>query len=252
MQSKGKTQNELGLAESECVVANVASSDLSAAMKDCYALIVATSATPKINYWSLPVVLLKKYIMGQKAMPEFTFPMMPEQVRSWRTMGKLQEQVKATKMCSQGCQAHATAPGHSQSCLPFAFYNVSARCAVLHVRAQHGLCAPHSDTVKLLRLIMQASGFLQVDWEGQKSQFDAAKAAGIEHVVVISSMGGTKPDSMLNKIGGGNIVEWKRKAEKYLIDSGLPYTILHPGGAHLRCLCCARTACAAVASSKAD
>ena len=29
---------------------------------------------------------------------------------------------------------------------------------------------------------------------------------------------------------GGNILLWKRKAEKYLIDSGRPYTICHPGG----------------------
>jgi len=41
---------------------------------------------------------------------------------------------------------------------------------------------------------------------------------------------------MLNALGrdengkGGNILLWKRKAEKYLIDSGLPYTVVHPGG----------------------
>jgi uncharacterized protein YbjT (DUF2867 family) len=41
----------------------------------------------------------------------------------------------------------------------------------------------------------------------------------------------------LNTIGrvpgndlSGNILLWKRKAEKYLIESGLNYTILHPGG----------------------
>jgi uncharacterized protein YbjT (DUF2867 family) len=72
----------------------------------------------------------------------------------------------------------------------------------------------------------------QVDWQGQKAQFDAAKAAGVGHVVVVSSMGGTQPDNNLNRIGGGNILVWKRKAEMYLKDSGLPYTILHPGGAN--------------------
>ncbi len=36
---------------------------------------------------------------------------------------------------------------------------------------------------------------------------------------------------MLNKIGdNGNILQWKRKSEKYLIASGLTYTIVHPGG----------------------
>ena len=80
-----------------------------------------------------------------------------------------------------------------------------------------------------------------VDWLGQKNQIDAAKACGDDtHVVICSSMGGTDPSNMLNALGretlpdgstnGGNILLWKRKAEKYLIDSGLPYTIVHPGG----------------------
>ena len=77
----------------------------------------------------------------------------------------------------------------------------------------------------------------QIDWLGQKRQIDAAKnAGGVRQVVVCSSMGGTDPDNMLNTLGrqadgtGGNILLWKRKAEKYLIESGLPYTIVHPGG----------------------
>lgn len=81
----------------------------------------------------------------------------------------------------------------------------------------------------------------QVDWLGQKAQIDAAKACGPDtHVVLCSSMGGTDASNMLNRIGreelpdgstsGGNILKWKRKAEKYLIDSGLPYTVVHPGG----------------------
>lgn len=71
------------------------------------------------------------------------------------------------------------------------------------------------------------------DWQGQKAQIDAAKAAGVTRVVLVSSMGGTQPDNRLNKLGeqeGGNILVWKRKAERYLIDSGLEYTIIHPGG----------------------
>lgn len=70
-----------------------------------------------------------------------------------------------------------------------------------------------------------------MDWEGQKRQFDAAQVAGVKQVVVISSMGGTQPDNTLNKIGDGNILVWKRKAEQYLVASGLTYTIIHPGGA---------------------
>lgn len=80
-----------------------------------------------------------------------------------------------------------------------------------------------------------------VDWLGQKSQIDAAKLCGEDtHVVICSSMGGTDPGNMLNALGrvtradgtteGGNILLWKRKAEVYLMESGLPYTIVHPGG----------------------
>ena len=43
-------------------------------------------------------------------------------------------------------------------------------------------------------------------------------------------MGGTNPDHPLNRIGNANILIWKRKAEKYLIDSGMDYTIIRAGG----------------------
>ncbi|XP_027908549.1 uncharacterized protein At2g37660, chloroplastic-like [Vigna unguiculata] len=70
----------------------------------------------------------------------------------------------------------------------------------------------------------------QVDWIGQKNQIDAAKAAGVKHVVLVGSMGGTNTNHPLNSLGNGNILIWKRKAEQYLADSGLPYTIIRPGG----------------------
>lgn len=69
-----------------------------------------------------------------------------------------------------------------------------------------------------------------IDYEGQVNQIDAAKAAGVSHVVLVSSMGGTQPDHPLNRLGNGNVLVWKRKAEQYLLDSGLTYTIIHPGG----------------------
>ncbi len=76
-----------------------------------------------------------------------------------------------------------------------------------------------------------------VDWLGAKNQIDAAKKAGVKQFVFLSSMGGTQPDNFLNTIGkiegdekSGNILVWKRKSEKYLMDSGIPYTIIHPGG----------------------
>ncbi|KAL2934048.1 hypothetical protein RDABS01_017167 [Bienertia sinuspersici] len=70
----------------------------------------------------------------------------------------------------------------------------------------------------------------QVDWIGQKNQIDAAKAAGVKQIVLVGSMGGTNPNHPLNSLGNGNILVWKRKAEQYLADSGVPYTIIRAGG----------------------
>jgi nucleoside-diphosphate-sugar epimerase len=39
---------------------------------------------------------------------------------------------------------------------------------------------------------------VQVDYEGQKLQIDAAKAAGVKHVVLVSSMGGTDESCAFN------------------------------------------------------
>lgn len=69
----------------------------------------------------------------------------------------------------------------------------------------------------------------QVDWVGQRNQIDAAKAAGVKHIVMVSSMAGTLPEHFLNA-NMDKIVLWKRKAEKYLMSSSIPYTIIHPGG----------------------
>jgi len=70
----------------------------------------------------------------------------------------------------------------------------------------------------------------KVDWEGQRNLITAAQKAGVQHVILVSSMGGTQIGHFLNKMGDGNILLWKRKAEKFLMSSGIPYTIIHPGG----------------------
>lgn len=69
-----------------------------------------------------------------------------------------------------------------------------------------------------------------VDWIGQKNQIDIAKEVGINHIILVGSMGGTNENHPLNRIGNGNILIWKRKAEQYLIDSGIDYTIIRAGG----------------------
>ncbi|NJL10386.1 MAG: SDR family oxidoreductase [Calothrix sp. SM1_7_51] len=70
----------------------------------------------------------------------------------------------------------------------------------------------------------------EVDYYGQKNQIDAAAKAGVEHIVLVGSMGGTDENHYLNSIGDGKILVWKRKAEQYLIDSGIDYTIIRAGG----------------------
>ena len=69
-----------------------------------------------------------------------------------------------------------------------------------------------------------------VDYYGQKNQIDAAKDAGVKHIILVGSMGGTVPNHPLNQIGNGKILIWKRKAEQYLINSGIDYTIIRAGG----------------------
>ncbi|NMF65999.1 SDR family NAD(P)-dependent oxidoreductase [Brasilonema octagenarum UFV-E1] len=69
-----------------------------------------------------------------------------------------------------------------------------------------------------------------IDYQGQVNQIDAAKASGVNHIVLVGSMGGTNENHPLNSLGNGNILIWKRKAEQYLIDSGIDYTIIRAGG----------------------
>lgn len=69
-----------------------------------------------------------------------------------------------------------------------------------------------------------------IDYEGQRQQIDAAIAAGIEQIVLVGSMGGTQLNHPLNQLGQGNILVWKRRAEEYLIGSGIDYTIIRAGG----------------------
>jgi uncharacterized protein YbjT (DUF2867 family) len=70
----------------------------------------------------------------------------------------------------------------------------------------------------------------EVDYYGQKNQIDAALQAGVEHIVLVGSTGGTNEQHPLNKLGDGNILIWKRRAEQYLADSGIAYTVIRAGG----------------------
>ena len=68
-----------------------------------------------------------------------------------------------------------------------------------------------------------------VDFEGARNLADEAAAAGVGHYVLVSSMGVTHDDHALNRMFN-NILVWKRKGEEAVAASGLPYTIVRPGG----------------------
>lgn len=72
------------------------------------------------------------------------------------------------------------------------------------------------------------TGPYQVDYEGNKNLVDAAKTAGIEQFVMVSSLCVSKIFHPLNLFWG--ILYWKKQAEDYLKVSGVPYTIVRPGG----------------------
>lgn len=72
------------------------------------------------------------------------------------------------------------------------------------------------------------TGPYKVDYEGNKNLVDAAKAAEIKQFVMVSSLCVSKLFHPLNLFWG--VLYWKQQAEDYLKQSGVPYTIVRPGG----------------------
>ena len=73
----------------------------------------------------------------------------------------------------------------------------------------------------------------RADYPGAKNCIDAAKAAGIERFLLVSSIGAGDtrrflPPPLLERLGP--VIDEKDKAEAYLRESGLKYTIVRPGG----------------------
>lgn len=66
-----------------------------------------------------------------------------------------------------------------------------------------------------------------VEYTATLSLIDAAKATGVSHIVLCSSMGTDTPERIPPLV---NILRAKRRAEETLMQSGIPYTIVHPGG----------------------
>jgi uncharacterized protein YbjT (DUF2867 family) len=68
-----------------------------------------------------------------------------------------------------------------------------------------------------------------IDYEGVKNLVAAAVANRSQQFVLVSSRGATQVNSSLNKMFG-NVLIWKLKGEDALRASGIPYTVVRPGG----------------------
>src|SRR5438067_3203631 len=70
-------------------------------------------------------------------------------------------------------------------------------------------------------LLLPANNANQVEQE--RTFIDAAKRAGVQHIVKFSALGANDPNS------GSRIIRWHAEAEDYLEASGLAWTHLRPG-----------------------
>ena len=75
---------------------------------------------------------------------------------------------------------------------------------------------------------LDPTGPYQVDYQGTKNLVDAAKAQGVEHFVLVSSLCVSQFFHPLNLFW--LVLYWKKQAEEYLQQGGIPYTIVRPGG----------------------
>ena len=75
---------------------------------------------------------------------------------------------------------------------------------------------------------LDPTGPYKIDYEGTKNLVDAAKESGIEHFVLVSSLCVSKFFHPLNLFW--LVLYWKKQAEEYIQASGIPYTIVRPGG----------------------
>ncbi|KAH6556975.1 hypothetical protein KP509_1Z144700 [Ceratopteris richardii] len=79
--------------------------------------------------------------------------------------------------------------------------------------------------------VLDISGPYRIDFKATENLINAASSSEVSHFVLVTSLGTQKlgfPAAVLNLFWG--VLVWKAKAEKALIQSGLPYTIVRPGG----------------------
>ncbi len=75
---------------------------------------------------------------------------------------------------------------------------------------------------------LNPTGPYQIDYQGTKNLVDAGKKQGIEHFVLVSSLCVSKFFHPLNLFW--LVLYWKKQAEACIQKSGIPYTIVRPGG----------------------
>jgi len=75
---------------------------------------------------------------------------------------------------------------------------------------------------------LDPTGPYQVDYEGIKNLVEVCKDKQIEQLVVVSSLCVSQFFHPLNLFW--LVLWWKKQGEEYLMKSGLPYTIVRPGG----------------------
>lgn len=74
-----------------------------------------------------------------------------------------------------------------------------------------------------------ANGPEFVDFQGARNLAAAAAASKLDQIVIVSSAGVTNKDHVLNRMYD-NVLVWKGKGEDAVRASGVPYTIVRPGG----------------------
>ena len=109
----------------------------------------------------------------------------------------------------------------------------SAELVVGDVLKADSLSAAIADSTVLLcatgaKPSFDPTGPYKVDYEGTKNLVDVAKVKGIEHFVFVSSLCTSQFFHPLNLFW--LILVWKKRAEEYIQNSGLTYSIVRPGG----------------------
>ncbi|KAJ1258375.1 hypothetical protein BS78_10G070600 [Paspalum vaginatum] len=108
----------------------------------------------------------------------------------------------------------------------------------LEKQTQDGLVAAIGDASLVVcsigaseKEILDVTGPYRIDYMATKNLVQAAAAAKVEHFILVTSLGTNRigfPAFLLNLFWG--VLFWKRLAEEALIASGIPYTIIRPGG----------------------